>query len=77
MASTVQFVETPEVREVVISPSEDVPEPAPQELAPAGSFDDSDEEDEDEVGDLSANGFATKVNLNYTVSSYRGGTSSK
>jgi hypothetical protein len=80
MASTVQFAETTEIREVVVEPpTDDVAQPVSQELeatVAAGSFDDSDSDD-DEVGDLSVNGFARKVNLNYTVSSYRGSSSSK
>jgi hypothetical protein len=75
MSSTVQFAETPEVRVV----SDEVPaeEPAvqtPQDLqdVPVGSMADDDDSDQDVEGETAdkAN-WVGKVNLNYTVGSYR------
>jgi hypothetical protein len=75
MSSTVQFAETPEVR--VVSNEAPAEEPAvdtPEELqdVPVGSMADDDDSDQDVEGEMGdkAN-WAGKVNLNYTVGSYR------
>jgi len=69
----VQFAETPEVR--VVSNEAPAEEPAvatPEELqdVPVGSMADDDDSDQEVEGEPPAN-WAGKVNLNYTVGSYR------
>lgn len=72
MSSTVQFAETPEVRVVSnAAPADEPAVDAPQELqdVPVGTMADDDDSDQD-VEVENAN-WAGKVNLNYTVGSYR------
>jgi hypothetical protein len=73
MSSTVQFAETPEVRVVSNEvPAEEPAVPTPEELqdVPVGSMADDDDSDQDVEGEQPAN-WVGKVNLNYTVGSYR------
>jgi hypothetical protein len=75
MSSTVQFAETPEVRVVnTEAPAAEPTVDTPQELqdVPVGTMADDDDSDQDVEGELGdqAN-WAGKVNLNYTVGSYR------
>jgi hypothetical protein len=73
MSSTVQFAETPEVRVVSNeAPAEEPAVPLPEELqdVPVGSMDDDDSDQEIE-GDTADKAWVGKVNLNYTVGSYK------
>jgi hypothetical protein len=74
MSSTVQFAETPEVRVVIDeAPAEQQAVDKPDcdlKDVPVGTM--ADDDDSDQEGELTDNAnWAGKVNLNYTVGSYR------